>query len=102
MTAGHAREVLAIYQAGIDEGDATFETVADRPRRSLVEEALEEEAKRQQMVHERFQIKVGEINPLRPPGYTGPSYGTPTWVYVAIGLGVLALLAIIAVFASLS
>lgn len=28
MTAEHARQVLAIYQAGIDEGDATFETSA--------------------------------------------------------------------------
>jgi L-amino acid N-acyltransferase YncA/protein-tyrosine-phosphatase len=28
MTAEHADEVLAIYQAGIDEGNATFETVA--------------------------------------------------------------------------
>ena len=28
MTAGHARQVLAIYQAGIDEGNATFETRA--------------------------------------------------------------------------
>ena len=28
MTVGHARQVLAIYQAGIDEGDATFETAA--------------------------------------------------------------------------
>ncbi|MFI8193050.1 GNAT family N-acetyltransferase [Streptomyces sp. NPDC085946] len=28
MTAAHAGEVLAIYQAGIDEGDATFETAA--------------------------------------------------------------------------
>ncbi|GHA03775.1 N-acetyltransferase [Streptomyces echinoruber] len=28
MTAAHADEVLAIYQAGIDEGDATFETTA--------------------------------------------------------------------------
>jgi L-amino acid N-acyltransferase YncA len=28
MTAEHAGEVLAIYQAGIEEGDATFETVA--------------------------------------------------------------------------
>jgi L-amino acid N-acyltransferase YncA len=26
MTAGHARAVLAIYQAGIDTGNATFET----------------------------------------------------------------------------
>jgi L-amino acid N-acyltransferase YncA len=28
MTAAHADAVLAIYQAGIDEGDATFETTA--------------------------------------------------------------------------
>jgi L-amino acid N-acyltransferase YncA len=28
MTAEHAGQVLAIYQAGIDEGDATFETIA--------------------------------------------------------------------------
>ncbi|GAA2770751.1 GNAT family N-acetyltransferase [Streptomyces showdoensis] len=28
LTAAHAREVVAIYQAGIDGGDATFETAA--------------------------------------------------------------------------
>ena len=28
MLAEHAADVLAIYQAGIDEGQATFETVA--------------------------------------------------------------------------
>jgi phosphinothricin acetyltransferase len=28
LTAAHADEVLAIYQAGIDEGNATFETTA--------------------------------------------------------------------------
>jgi L-amino acid N-acyltransferase YncA len=28
MTAEHGQQVLAIYQAGIDEGDATFETAA--------------------------------------------------------------------------
>ncbi|MGW3496594.1 N-acetyltransferase family protein [Streptomyces sp. NPDC001020] len=28
MATAHAAEVLAIYQAGIDEGDATFETTA--------------------------------------------------------------------------
>ncbi|MEU1665961.1 N-acetyltransferase family protein [Streptomyces sparsogenes] len=30
LTAEHAREVLAIYQLGIDEGNATFETAAPR------------------------------------------------------------------------
>ena len=28
MELGHARQVLAVYQAGIDEGNATFETTA--------------------------------------------------------------------------
>lgn len=28
MTLDHAEQVLAIYQAGIDEGNATFETTA--------------------------------------------------------------------------
>lgn len=28
MTSRHAQQVVAIYQAGIDEGDATFETAA--------------------------------------------------------------------------
>ncbi|MEU2234333.1 N-acetyltransferase, partial [Streptomyces vietnamensis] len=28
LTAAHADEVIAIYQAGIDEGNATFETTA--------------------------------------------------------------------------
>lgn len=28
LTAGHADEVIAIYRAGIDEGNATFETAA--------------------------------------------------------------------------
>ncbi|KAB2590391.1 GNAT family N-acetyltransferase [Streptomyces arboris] len=28
LSAGHADEVIAIYQAGVDEGNATFETVA--------------------------------------------------------------------------
>jgi serine/threonine protein kinase len=82
-----------------DLTSATRDTVAERPRRSLVEEALEAEAKLQRAVKERFQTKSGEINPLRPPGFSGPSYGTPTWVWVAVGVGVVVLLGIVAVFA---
>jgi hypothetical protein len=82
-----------------DLTSATRDTVAERPRRSLVEEALEAEAKQQRAVKERFQTKSGEINPLRPPGFSGPSYGTPTWVWVAVGVGVVVLLGIVAVFA---
>lgn len=82
-----------------DLSSATAETVAQRPRRSLVEEAFEEEAKKQPEIKERFQVKQGEINPLRPPGYSGPSYGTPTWVYVTVGIGVALLVAVVAFFA---
>ena len=82
-----------------DLTSATFETVAERPRRSLVEEALEAEAQAEPKLNERFQTKAGEVNPLRPPGYTGPSYGTPAWVYVLVGVGIVALLGIIAIFA---
>jgi L-amino acid N-acyltransferase YncA len=34
MTGAHAAVVLAIYQAGIDEGNATFETPAPFVRRA--------------------------------------------------------------------
>ena len=36
-----------------------------------------------------------DFNPLKPPGYAGPSYGTPTWVFVAVGVGVVALIGVI-------
>jgi len=65
-----------------------------QPMKSLIEEAFELEAKK-----ETFKPKPrpmpGEIDPLRPPGYVGPSYGTPTWVYFAVGIGVVALIGIV-------
>ncbi len=76
-----------------DLTSATRDTVAERPHKSLIEEALEAEPN-QPVVSERFQTQPGEVNPLRPPGFIGPSYGTPTWVYVAVGMGVFALLGI--------
>lgn len=82
-----------------DLTSATRDTVAERPRKSLIEEALEAEANQQVVVKERFQTKSGEINPLRPPGFSGPSYGTPAWVWIAVGVGVVALMGIVAVFA---
>lgn len=46
--------------------------------------------------------KEGEFDPLKPPGYVPPSYGTPAWVYVAVGLGVVALLAIVVAAVTMS
>jgi L-amino acid N-acyltransferase YncA len=40
MTTEHGLEVLAIYQAGIDAGDATFETSARTPSRLVPWQAM--------------------------------------------------------------
>ncbi|QDT72701.1 serine/threonine-protein kinase [Lacipirellula limnantheis] len=39
--------------------------------------------------------KEGEFDPLRPPGFAGPSYGPPGWVYAAIGFGVFVVLCVV-------
>ena len=80
-----------------DLTSAKFETVADKPRKSLIEETFEAEEAQQERMKDRFATRQGEIDPLRPPGYSGPSYGTPGWVYAAVGGGVLAVLVIIAI-----
>ncbi|MEQ8210567.1 MAG: serine/threonine-protein kinase [Lacipirellulaceae bacterium] len=38
------------------------------------------------------------FDPLNPPGFSGPSYGTPGWVYAMVGVGVFAVLAVIVGF----
>jgi len=67
------------------------DTLSDKPQKSLIEEAFERQ-EAEQTVKARFEKQPGEIDPLRPPGFSGPSYGTPTWVYALIGFGVVALL----------
>jgi serine/threonine protein kinase len=63
------------------------------PRRSLVEEALE--ADRINNPPPRVVRREGEFNPLQPPGFSAPSYGTPAWVFVAVGLGVVAVIGVV-------
>jgi serine/threonine-protein kinase len=77
---------------------ASSETSIELPHRSLVEEAFEVEAKNsgRPIPAARLQPHQGGINPLRPPGYSGPSYGPPAWLYVLIGLGVLGVIGAIA------
>ncbi len=67
-------------------------------QKSLVEEAFELEAQKE-TVKPMARAMPGEFDPLRPPGYSGPSYGTPGWVYVLVGVGVLALLGVVLVIA---
>ncbi len=70
------------------------DTFSELPQKSLIEEAFDrQEAK--EAVNQRFQKQPGEIDPLRPPGYTGPSQGFPAWLWVVLGVGGVVLLAII-------
>lgn len=69
-------------------GSSADDTLSDTPQKSLIEEAFEkQEAER--AVNKRFEKQPGDFDPLRPPGFSGPSYGTPTWVYVVGSLGVM-------------
>lgn len=64
------------------------DTLAGLPQKSLIEEAYEKKNAHEEL-NKRFHINPGEINPLRPPGFTGPSYGPPAWVFVLGGIGAL-------------
>ncbi len=75
------------------------DTVAEGPRKSLIEEAIEKK-EQEEMAEARFQKQPGEINPLRPPGYSPPSQGMPTWLYIVIGLGVCALVGVVVMLVS--
>jgi serine/threonine protein kinase len=40
--------------------------------------------------------REGDFDPLRPPGFSGPSYGPPAWVFAAIGVGVFVVIGVVA------
>lgn len=77
-----------------DVASSVNDTIADLPQKSLIEEAFEKQ-EAEVVVQKRFQKQPGEIDPLRPPGYKGPSYGTPTWVYIVGSVGVLLFFALL-------
>lgn len=81
-----------------DLAEALKDTVAEGPHKSLIEEAIEKK-EQEEKANKRFVSSPGEINPLRPPGYVNPRQGTPTWVFVAIGVGVLVLASVVALLA---
>lgn len=72
--------------ANTDDLSAAEDTTPEGPHRSLIEEALEAQEAQQRMPH-RGLPNQQEFDPLRPPGYSGPSYGPPGWVYALIGIG---------------
>ena len=86
-------DLLAAESTTDDITSAMAETVSDKPRKSLVEEALELEEKKEK-VKPIPRSMPGEIDPLRPPGFSGPRYGTPGWVYALLAAGVLVVLVV--------
>lgn len=85
-------------ESSTDNLTSSIETLSDEPRKSLIEEAFEKQ-EAEVAVKQRFQTQPGEVNPLRPPGYVGPSYGPPAWVYVLGGFGAMLVLGIVLYFA---
>lgn len=74
---------------------AAAPAVPEKPKKlkSLLEEELD--AARAAAPKVRPTRKEGEFDPLRPPGFAGPSYGPPGWVYAAIGFGVFLVLCVV-------
>jgi serine/threonine protein kinase len=75
---------------------AKVEIKPPRAMKSLIEEEFDA-AQRSRPAPPRAAAlrREGEFDPLKPPGYSGPSYGTPAWVFVAIGLGVFAVVGVV-------
>ena len=73
----------------------TKDIVAVGPHKSLIEEDLERREVRKHQVASRFRAQPGEVNPLRPPGYKGPSYGPSPWWFVATGVAIVVVLGVI-------
>jgi serine/threonine protein kinase len=67
----------------------------EKPKKlkSLLEEELD--AARAAEPKVRPLRKEGEFDPLRPPGFSGPSYGPPGWVYAAIAAAVLLVVCVV-------
>jgi eukaryotic-like serine/threonine-protein kinase len=80
-------------------GHAAAPPVPEKPKKlkSLLEEELD--AARAAAPKVRPARKEGEFDPLRPPGFAGPSYGPPAWVFAAIGVGVFVVLGVVAALA---
>ncbi len=81
-------------ESSTDNLTSSIETLSDEPLKSLIEEAFEKQ-EAEVVVKQRFQTQPGEVNPLRPPGYIGPSHGPPVWVFILGGVGALLVLGFI-------
>jgi eukaryotic-like serine/threonine-protein kinase len=75
-----------------------------KPRRSLVEEEFERESSSVSNPNLAARSGAHEFDPLRPPGYQGPQYGTPAWVYILVGTVLIVFMGLILtlIFSSIS
>ena len=71
-----------------------------KPKRSLIEEEWEAAKNAAPPLPVAAQRRQGDFDPLKPPGFVGPSYGTPAWVFVAIGFGVIAVIGVVVALVS--
>lgn len=82
-----------------DLADLSAETAPEPvpvgPKVSLFEEELLAKEKEQKRP---VRNPNDTFDPLNPPGFSAPSYGTPAWVYAMVGVGVFAVLAVIVGF----
>jgi hypothetical protein len=72
-----------------------IEIKPNRPKKSLIEEELDAEKRSQPQLARSAERRQGDFDPLKPPGFSGPSYGTPAWVFAAIGFGVVLILGVV-------
>ena len=98
VTFDKAYRATLILGTATTSADTQGEIIEQKPFSHItakqVEEAFEAEAGQEVVVKERFQTRAGEVNPLRPPGFSGQRHGTPTWVWVVVGLGATVLLGV--------
>ncbi|QDS98527.1 serine/threonine-protein kinase [Adhaeretor mobilis] len=78
----------------LDDSPSTPETDPKPvgPLVSLIEEAFADDEKE---TRRPVRTMNDTFDPLNPPGFSGPKYGTPVWVYPVVGVAVVAVLAVI-------
>jgi serine/threonine protein kinase len=72
---------------------ATATPAPPKPLRSLIEEELEVGGGLHSAPIPQRR-KEGDFDPLRPPGFSGPTYGTPGWVWALVAGGVVVLIVV--------
>jgi len=86
-------EEVTYESSDSESGDGSLveeEPAEIEPLKSLFEETMEKK-EQEDALESRHIMQPGEINPLRPPGYTQQSSGPSPWLFVGIAIGVVVL-----------